>query len=169
MSESVEAVSVAGDTPGQANSKGRPVFRERLYASWWTWPMPVVAAVLLAAEVHMGYPGVRAWLPYVVLVPLAIAIPVWLGRTKIEIRDDELWVGDAHLPLRFIDDVEVVTAAEQRRALGPDLDPAAFMVHRASIHTSVRIWLNDADDPTPYWVVSTRRPDELVAALKDQR
>jgi DUF3093 family protein len=166
MSESAEAASIAEDTPGQANSKGRPVFRERLYAAWWTWPWPVIAAVLLAAEVHLGYPGVRAWLPYVVLVPLAISIPVWLGRTKIEIVDDELWVGDAHLPLRFIDEVEVIAAADQRRALGPELDPAAFMVHRASIRTSVRIWLNDPDDPTPYWVVSTRRPNELVAALK---
>ncbi|MBB5156310.1 DUF3093 domain-containing protein [Saccharopolyspora phatthalungensis] len=168
MSESVEAASLAGDTPGQANSKGHPVFRERLHAAWWTWPLPVIAAVLLAAEVHMGYPGVRAWLPYVVLVPLAIAVPVWLSRTKIEIVDGELWVGDAHLPLRFIDEVEVIAPAEQRRALGPDLDPAAFMVHRASIRTSVRIWLNDPADPTPYWVVSTRRPAELAAALRER-
>ncbi len=144
------------------------MFRERLHAAWWTWPLPVIAAVLLAAEVHMGYPGVRAWLPYVVLVPLAIAVPVWLSRTKIEIVDGELWVGDAHLPLRFIDEVEVIAPAEQRRALGPDLDPAAFMVHRASIRTSVRIWLNDPADPTPYWVVSTRRPAELAAALRER-
>ncbi|MGW3472743.1 DUF3093 domain-containing protein [Saccharopolyspora sp. NPDC000995] len=166
MSESVEAVSIAGDTPGQANAEGRPVFRERLYASWWTWPLPVIGAAIMAATVHMGYPGVRAWLPYVVLITLAIAIPIWLGRIKVEVTGGELWVGDAHLPLRFIDEVEVITPAEQRQALGPDLDPAAFMVHRSWIRTSVRIWLNDPDDPTPYWVVSTRRPEELIAALK---
>ncbi|MFI0466380.1 MULTISPECIES: DUF3093 domain-containing protein [Saccharopolyspora] len=167
MSESVEAASIAGDMPGQANSKGRPVFRERLYTSWWAWPLPVIGAAIMAATVHMGYPGVRAWLPYAVLIPLAIAIPLWLGRTKIEVVDGELWVGDAHLPLRFVEDAEAITPAEQRRALGPDLDPAAFMVHRSSIRTSVRIWLNDPDDPTPYWVISTRRPERLIAALKN--
>ncbi|MER6989891.1 DUF3093 domain-containing protein [Saccharopolyspora hirsuta] len=165
MSESVEAASTTGDTPGQANSTERPVFRERLYAAWWSWPLPLIGAVLMAAQVHMGYPGIRAWLPYAVLVPLAIAIPLWLGRTKVEVTGGELWVGDAHLPLRFVDEVEVIPPQEQRRALGPDLDPAAFMVHRSSIRTSVRIWLDDPDDPTPYWVVSTRRPEELVKAL----
>ncbi|MER7012990.1 DUF3093 domain-containing protein [Saccharopolyspora sp. NPDC000359] len=165
MSESVEAASTTGDTPGQANSREHPVYRERLYAAWWSWPLPMVGAVLMAAQVHMGYPGVRAWLPYVVLVPLAIAIPLWLGRTKVEVTGGELWVGDAHLPLRFIDEVEVIGPQEQRRALGPELDPAAFMVHRSSIRTSVRIWLDDPDDPTPYWVVSTRRPEQLCKAL----
>jgi hypothetical protein len=128
----------------------------------------VTAAVLLAAEVHMGYPGVRAWLPYVVLVPLAIAVPLWLGRTKVEVTNDELWVGDAHLPLRFVEDAEVIPASEKRRALGPDLDPAAFIVHRPWIATAVRVWLDDENDPTPYWVISTRRPQELADRLGDR-
>ncbi|WP_188989511.1 DUF3093 domain-containing protein [Saccharopolyspora thermophila] len=168
MSESAEAASTVGDTPGQANSEGRPVYRERLYASWWTWPLPTIGAAIMAAQVHMGYPGVRAWLPYVVLIPLAIAIPLWLGRLRVEVTGGELWVGDAHVPLRFIDDVEVIRPAEQRRALGPELDPAAFLVHRSWIRTSVRIWLDDPDDPTPYWVVSTRHPDKLKAVLTER-
>lgn len=141
-------------------------FRERLHASWWTWPLPLIAAVLLAAEAHMGYPGVFEWLPYAVFVPIAIAVPLWLGRMKIEVRADELWVGDAHLPLRCVEDAEVIAATEKRRALGPDLDPAAFIVLRPWVKTAVRVWLDDPDDPTPYWVISTRRPDELVRLLK---
>src|SRR5699024_9030336 len=164
------------ETPGQANGgdqgnsgdqvNGRPVFRERLYASWWTWPMPVIAAVLLAAEIHMGYPGVRAWLPYVVLVPLAIAVPLALGRTKVDITGGEPWVGDAHLPLRSTADAEVITAEERRKALGPELDPASFVRHRPWIRTGVRVWLDDENDPTPYWVVSTRHPEKLAEVLR---
>lgn len=165
VQKSAEAAGPAGDTPGQGNEKGCPEFRERLYASWWTWPLPVIGAVLMAAQVHMGYPGVRAWLPYVVLVPLAIAIPLWLGRTRVEVRDGELWAGEAHLPLRFVEDVEVVPGRDKRRTLGPDLDPAAYVLHRAWVPTSVRVWLDDPDDPTPYWIVSTRRPEKLAAAL----
>ena len=29
----------------------------------------------------------------------------------------------------------------------------------------MRIWLDDEDDPTPYWVVSTRHPEKLVEAV----
>ena len=166
MSESAEATSPAADTPGQGSPGASPDYRERLWASWWTWPLPLVMAGLLAAEVHMGYPGIRAWLPYVVLLPIAVAVPLWLGRTKIEITGGELWVGDAHLPLRFVDEVDEVPAAEKRRALGPDLDPAAFVVHRPWAPKAVRIWLDDENDPTPYWVVSTRRPEQLAAALR---
>lgn len=166
MSESAEAATPAADTPGQGNSGAPVAYRERLFASWWTWPLPLIMAVLLAAEVHMGYPGLRAWLPYVVLVPLAVAVPLWLGRTKVEVSGGELRVGDAHLPLRFVEDAEPVAAADKRRALGPELDPAAFVVHRPWVRTSVRVWLDDPDDPTPYWVISTRRPDQLIAALR---
>ena len=28
-----------------------------------------------------------------------------------------------------------------------------------------QVALEDPEDPTPYWIVSTRRPDDLVAAL----
>lgn len=148
--------------PGQANS----AFRERLYASWWTWPLPLVIAVLLGAEVHMGHPGVRAWLPYLVLVPLAVLVPLLLGRTKVEVVDGELRAGDARLPLRFVEDAETIDPGEKRRALGPNLDPAAFVLHRAWVRGAVRVWLDDEDDPTPYWILSTRRPQELVDALR---
>lgn len=113
----------------------------------------------------MGYPGVRAWLPYVVLIPLAVAVPLSMSRLRILVAEDELQVGGARLPLRFIDDVEVIPRELKQRALGPELDPAAFLVHRPWAPAAVRIWLDDPDDPTPYWVVSTRHPQRLAEAL----
>lgn len=166
MSESAEAAGATRSGSSRRSDVPVPAFRERLYASWWTWPLPLAAGALLAAEVHMGYPGVRAWLPYLVLIPLAIAVPLWLGRSTIEITGGELRAGDAHLPLRFVEDAEVIEQADRRAALGPNLDPAAFVLHRPWVRTSVRVWLQDEDDPTPYWVVSTRRPHELVRQLR---
>ncbi len=141
-------------------------YRERLYVTWYWWLLPLVAAGLLAAEVHLGYPGVRAWLPYVLLLPLT-ALLIWRsGRAGVRVQDGELWVGDAHLPLRFVGETQIVSAKDKRRVLGPHLDPAAYVLHRGWIGPVVRLRLTDPDDPTPYWVVSTRHPDRLVEALR---
>jgi hypothetical protein len=141
-------------------------YRERLYVTWYWWPLPLAAAGLLAAEVHLGYPGVRAWLPYVLLLPLT-ALLLWrAGSATVRVQDGELWVGKAHLPLRFVGEVQVVSAKEKRRVLGPHLDPAAFLLHRGWIGPVVRLRQTDPEDPTPYWVFSTRHPDRLVEALR---
>jgi hypothetical protein len=142
------------------------VYRERLYVTWYWWLLPLVGAGLLAAEVHLGYPGVRAWLPYVLLLP-STALLIWrAGRACVRVQEGELWVGDAHLPLRFVGETQIVPAKDKRRVLGPHLDPAAYVLHRGWIGSVVRLRLTDPDDPTPYWVFSTRHPDRLVEALR---
>ncbi|MGX7826781.1 DUF3093 domain-containing protein [Actinokineospora sp. 24-640] len=139
---------------------------ERLYVTWYWWPLPLIAASLLAAEVHMGYPGVRAWLPYVVLVPLAVFAIVRAGGTRVAVEDGELRVGEARLPLEFVGEVEVFGPGEKRAALGPNLDPAAYLLHRGWVGPLVRVRVADPADPTPYWLFSTRHPDRVVAALQ---
>ncbi|MFE0025763.1 DUF3093 domain-containing protein [Amycolatopsis sp. NPDC059021] len=143
--------------------------RERLYVPWWGWPLPVLGAVLLAAELHMGYPGIRAWLPYFVTLPLVVALLLSLGRSRIRVTgggEPELWVGEAHLPLRFVGEVEVLDKDAKRPALGRDGDPAAFVLHRGWVGPAVRIRLTDPDDPTPYWLFSTRHPEKIAKLLR---
>ncbi|MHC1563082.1 DUF3093 domain-containing protein [Actinomycetospora sp. C-140] len=143
---------------------------ERLGVPWWWWPPTVLVAVLLAAELHMGHPGVRAWLPYVLLIPIAVALLVWMGRVRVAVSGTgaqrELRAGPAHLPVSAIGRVDVVTGEDKRLALGPQLDPQAFVLHRPWVGPVVRIEVLDPDDPTPYWVVSTRHPEQLLAALR---
>jgi hypothetical protein len=38
-----------------------------------------------AAEVHMGYSGVRAWLPYLLMLPLASVVLMWMGLGQIQV------------------------------------------------------------------------------------
>jgi hypothetical protein len=157
-----------GASPGAAAPEGRPSFSERLYLPWYHWFLPLLAAVLLAAEVHMGYPGVRAWLPYVITIPLTALILWRFGNAKLEVRDGELFAGEAHLPLRFVSEIRVVPQAAKRKVLGPGFDPAAFALHRSWIGSMVWLRLDDPDDPTPYWLISTRSPDRLVEALTSE-
>lgn len=166
-------MSTPRPSPGSDTTRsGPPAFAERLVVPWWWWPPVLLMAGLLAAELHMGYPGVRSWLPYVLLLPLAVVLLVWLGRVRIAVDGDErggreLHVGAAHLPVSQIGRIDVVTGEAKRQALGPQLDPEAFVLHRPWVGPVARIEVLDPDDPTPYWVVSTRHPDDLLRALRE--
>ncbi|OZC89432.1 hypothetical protein CH282_05645 [Rhodococcus sp. 06-418-1B] len=146
------------------------VHSEKLWVPLWWWPVAVAVGVLLAAEVHMGAPGLRAWLPYVLVLPFPIWALIWLSRMRVEVErdaagDGELRVGKAHLPLDAIARAAVVPATAKSAALGRQLDPLAFVQHRTWVKQMVLVVLDDPDDPTPYWLVSTSRPDALVSAL----
>ncbi|MFD7658086.1 DUF3093 domain-containing protein [Actinosynnema sp. NPDC059797] len=143
-------------------------FRERLFVPWWGWPLPLAAAALLAAEIHMGFPGVRSWLPYAVLLPLVVLLLVRLGSVKVEVSGGELRVGEAHVPLELLGEVEVFDAKTKRKAMGPNLDPMAFVAHRGWVGPMVRVRLEDPQDPTPYWLFSVRSAEELAAVLRNR-
>jgi len=142
-------------------------YTERLWVPWWWWPLGALVAGLLAAEVHMGYPGVRAWLPYLVLIPLSIWVVARIGSLRVVVSRGECRVGDAHIPVSLIARSAEVPASAKRAALGRQLDPAAFVQHRPWVPTMVLLVLDDPEDPTPYWLVSTRHPQRVLAALAD--
>lgn len=152
-------------SPGTSATSGGPAFDERLSVPWWWYLLAIGVGVLLGAEVHLGYPGVRSWIGYVICVPLLVAALVSFGRTRVQVTDGELRVGSAVLPLRHVGRVDVVDRRDKQAALGPELDPAAYVLHRGWVGPLVRVEVTAPDDPVPYWVFSVREPDRLLAAL----
>ncbi|HKE64192.1 MAG TPA: DUF3093 domain-containing protein [Micromonosporaceae bacterium] len=140
-------------------------YRERLTVPWFAWPLALAVAALLAAEVFLGAPTALAWVPYAILLPATAATLLVFGRIVVEIRDAELYVDDAHLPLTYVTEVNVLDAAAKHAVLGPLSQRYAFVVQRPWIGGAVRVVIDDPDDPTPYWVVSSRRPATLAAAI----
>ncbi len=115
----------------------------------------------------MGYPGVRAWLPYLLTVPLAAVFLGRMGRHRVVLRGGELRVGPARISLRYLGHVQVIYPTAKRRALGPDLDPAAFMLHTGWVGPVLRVAITDPADPTPYWIFSVRRAEKLAELLRN--
>lgn len=126
---------------------------------------------MIAFEIGLAAPAIPAWLPYVLLFGVAGAVLMWFSKTELKVvRDDagdtELWVADAHLPTSVISRTAEVPRSAKSAALGRQLDPAAFVVHRAWVGPMVLVVLDDPDDPTPYWLISSRHPDRVLAALR---
>ncbi|GAA2863083.1 hypothetical protein Acy02nite_52900 [Actinoplanes cyaneus] len=140
-------------------------YRERLGLPWWAWPLSLVTGAIVATELTLGVPGLPAWLPYVVLLPLSLLLILPLGRLRVAVQDGEFLVDDARLPVSVISGVVALDAAGKREALGVGAHPHSFVVQRPWIGTAVQVLLDDPADPTPFWVVSTRRPVELATTL----
>ncbi|MGH3687827.1 MAG: DUF3093 domain-containing protein [Pseudonocardiaceae bacterium] len=151
--------------PGRRAPEITPLFDERLAVPLWWWPLGFGVAILLAAEVHMGYPGVRAWLPYLLTVPLVSVVLLRMGRNRVQLRDGELRVGSAHIPVRHLGSIHVIHPDAKRRALGPGLDPVAFVLHTGWVGPVLQVTVTDPADPTPYWIFSVRRAAELAVLL----
>jgi hypothetical protein len=129
------------------------------------WPAALGVAAILGVEMVLVFPGLPGWLPFAVLAPLTAALLLWTGRIRVAVTDGEFRVDDARLPVAVIADVVALDAAGKREALGVGAHPLAFVIQRPWVGPAVQVLLDDPADPTPYWVISTRRPVELATAL----
>lgn len=112
------------------------------------WPAHATAAVVVGLLVCVGS-----------AVALAVTSPV------VEVSDGVLRAGSARIPVTLLRPAEALDSAAMRHELGPGLDVRAYVCLRAWARTGVRVAVDDPADPTPYWLVSTRRPELLVEAL----
>ena len=86
---------------------------------------------------------------------------------RIQVTKSDLRVGKVTIPRNFIGQPQAVGKSEIFAERGPNLDPAAHRVFQGSVKTAVKIPVTDPEDPTPYWLVSTRNPTKLVELLSN--
>ncbi len=145
-------------------------YRERLWVPWWWWPLVFALPAIVALEIDHAVPALPDWLPFAVLFGVTAAALLWLGRIEVQVADGggevEFRAGEAHMPVTVIARSAIVPRSAKSATLGRQLDPAAFVVHRGWVGPMVLLVLDDADDPTPYWLVSCRHPDRLLSALR---
>ncbi len=145
------------------------VYHERLRAPATWWLSGLVAAGILGTGLIAGFSWQLAVVVYGLLgAGWAAAMLVW-GWISIDISDGELRAGAATLPLAAAGQVAALDAAQARAMRGPQADPAAFLLIRPYLPRAVYVEVTDPARSTPYWLVGTRRPAELAAAIESRR
>ena len=97
-----------------------------------------------------------------------IAATIAFSRTSrliLTVSDHDLSVGGARIESKFIREILALDEIAMKYERGAGLNPRAFLALRFWVRTGVKIILNDPQDPTPYWLVSTRRANDLKAKL----
>ena len=143
-------------------------YRERLWPSFGVWFGTVFVLMMIDVAVGAGL-GIPTGIAVSILT--AVTAGYWLVSASpiIAVSDSEITAGRAHISLGYIDNVRALTSAEARNATGRDADGLTYLITRGWVTSAVRFDITDDADPTPDWIVSTRRPQELAAALEQAR
>jgi hypothetical protein len=145
------------------------IYTERLHVPlrWWVQATMFLATLWLALIVAL--PALLAWTTSGVLFAGVYGILAWLGSATVDVRDGVLHAGPATIPLAKVAAAEALDKDATRRVHGIEADARAFLVTRPYIARSVKVVLDDPADPTPYWLISSRHPRQLAAAVTGSR
>jgi hypothetical protein len=142
------------------------LFRERLSVPliWWVLAGLFALTVLLAVGAYLG----PTWGIGTSVAAMLIAAAIFASASiVISVDDREVRVGRASIEHAFIADCRALDATATRERAGVEADARAYLVLRPYVKTAVEITLDDKDDPVPYWLVSTRYPQQLAAAQRE--
>jgi Protein of unknown function (DUF3093) len=161
--------SSAGAPGPSGPGRAAPGYSERLYvpARWWFLLLLFLASLWLALAVSTPPPVMLASTTLAVL--LGSGLLLGYGAVRVEATDTGLRAGRARLEWAYCGPATALDAEATRRLRGVDADPRAFLLLRPYIATAVRVQVVDADDPTPYWMLSTRDPEGLAEAVNAAR
>ncbi|TIC86633.1 DUF3093 domain-containing protein [Nocardioides sp. GY 10127] len=142
-----------------------PSYSERLSVPlrWWVQATMMIATIWLAVAV--AAPLWAAWLVALVCLAVIGLLFVGYGAARIEVVDGHLRAGPARLPLAYVGAVDALDPTRTRMVAGREADHRAYLLLRPYRKRAVRVEVTDPRDPAPYWLLSSRRPDELARAL----
>jgi hypothetical protein len=144
-----------------------PRYRERLTPS-----LPFfVAIALLAPMVSLSFVPVNSTLALIlgILVTALVMALVVAMSPMIELSGTELRVGRARIDVKWLGELQVLREDAARHARGPGLSPRSWHQIRGGIAEILVAEVVDPADPVTSWVISTRTPDRLAAAINRAR
>ena len=141
------------------------LFEEKLRVPlrWWVQATMFLASIWLAFIVAL--PAGVAWGATAFLTLGVVSLFLGYGAAEVRVVDGTFHAGRATIPVHLLTGPRAHDAETTKRLIGVDANTRAYLLLRPYVKRSVQVTVQDPADPVPYWLVSTRRPDELVAAL----
>jgi hypothetical protein len=99
------------------------------------------------------------------VLTIFISTGIYRSRLVIEVKDGKLFAAGAKIEKKFIGQVISLNSAEMKLLRGRDANAIAFTAVRFWIKGGVKVEVNDANDPVPYWLISSKHTEQLVSAI----
>lgn len=142
-------------------------YRERLWPAPWLYlstALVIPASLLVFLPINQTAGVIVAVALYAGCIVLLIA-----GSPTIRVTADAVYAGRARIPLENTGELAAFHGDEATLERGQRLDARAWLLIRGWVRPVARIGVVDDRDPTPYWLVSTRRPQAFIDAIESAR
>jgi hypothetical protein len=141
------------------------VFKEVIRPPFWLICFIYFMLFSIVIAIWAAFDNNAALNAFAISIALQGAIVHWMTST-IEVRDGELMIKRAHIPLEYLGEVTIIPKEKFGYERTRGADPAAFFAITFWISKGLRVEVKDERDPTPYWLISSKRAEALAAALK---
>ncbi|TFC81054.1 DUF3093 domain-containing protein [Cryobacterium sp. TMS1-20-1] len=144
-----------------------PDYREKLWPTPWAFivtALVIPASILVLVPISLPAGIITAAVLYGGCVALLV-----LASPVVRVQNGELKAGPATISTHLVGEAVSFTKAEATQERGPRLDARAWLLIRGWIDPVVRVPIVDPTDPAPYWIISSRHPTELAAAINGSR
>jgi hypothetical protein len=140
-------------------------FREVVRPPLWLMAFIYFLALSLVIAIWAAMTTAIAAITFITLTIATIVI-YFRSALRIEVDENELKVGKAHISLKHLGAVQVLTDKQMLAKRTRDADPAAYLAIRFWTPRGIVIDIEDTRDTTPYWLVTSKKGEKLARAIK---
>jgi hypothetical protein len=140
------------------------IFKEVLRPPIWVLAFIYFLFLSLVIAIWAAFDNTVTLIAFVAST-IAIIYIAFAMRSTITLDGDELRIDRAHIDLKYLGAITILDAPAMRLLRTRDADPAAYLAIRFWIPTGLKIAVVDPRDPTPYWLITSKRGEEIAALL----
>jgi hypothetical protein len=140
------------------------IFREVLRPPIWVLAFIYFLLLSIVLSVWAAF-DTRATLITLAISTLAL---IWIAiamKSEITFDGNILRIDQANIEKKYLGKVTVLDRSAMRLLRTRDADPAAYLAIKFWEPRGLRIDLNDSRDATPYWLITSKRGEEIAALL----
>ena len=140
------------------------IFREVLRPPIWVLAFIYFLLLSIVLSVWAAF-DTRATLITLAISTLAL---IWIAiamKSEITFDGNILRIDQANIEKKYLGKVTVLDRSAMRLLRTRDADPAAYLAIKFWEPLGLRIDLNDSRDATPYWLITSKRGEEIAALL----
>lgn len=143
---------------------GKPRFKEVIRPPFWliSFLYFMLFSLVLAIWAALGD---NAAINAFAITFVIGALIIHRATSTIIVDGGELRIKRAHIPITYLGESEIISKKEFSFARTRGADPAAYFATTFWLSQGLKVHVTDERDPTPYWLISTKRAKDLQAAL----
>lgn len=140
------------------------IFKEDLRPPIWVLAFIYFLFLSLVIAIWAAFNNTVALITFVTAT-IAIIYIAFAMRSKITLDDNELRIDRAHIETKYLGRATILDSHAMRLLRTRDADPAAYLAIKFWAPTGIKIEVIDPRDPTPYWLITSKRSEDIATLL----